>query len=76
MPRPASTPPGVRLLLLTERAAMERVLEYIVQGSSAQMGDPAFISELKTWIRFNGAEAVRSADGLYGAASGQPEIPT
>ena len=76
MPRPASTPPGVRLLLLTERAAMERVLEYIVQGSSAQMGDPAFISELKTWIRFNGAEAVRSADGLYGAASGHPEIPT
>jgi hypothetical protein len=71
----AGTMSGVRVLLLTERPAVEQVLEYIVQGNTAQMADPAFLSELKTWIRFNGAEAVRSADGLYGAASGNPEIP-
>ncbi len=38
---------GVRLLLLTDKQAMESVLEYVVQGNSAQMQDPAFVSELK-----------------------------
>ena len=72
----AGTSPGVRLLLLTEHSAMERVLDYVVQGNTAQMADPAFVKELKTWIRFNGAEAVRTGDGLYSAASGNPNIPT
>lgn len=67
---------GVHLLLLTERPAMERVLEHVVQGNTAQMADPAFVKELKHWIRFNGAEAVRTGDGLYSAASGNPTIPT
>ena len=72
----AGTSSGVRMLLLTERAAMERVLEYVVQGNTAQMADPAFVKELRTWVRFNGAEAVRTGDGLYSAASGNPSIPT
>jgi hypothetical protein len=66
----------VRLLLLTERPAMEQVLEQVIQGNTAQMADAAFMAELKTWIRFNGAEAVRTRDGLYSAASGNPNIPT
>lgn len=66
----------VRLLLLTERAVMERVLDHVVQGNTAQMADPAFVKELKAWIRFNGAEAVRTADGLYSVSSGNPSIPT
>ncbi len=65
----------VRLLLLTERPAMEQVLGYVVQGNSAQMADPAFVKELKAWIRFNGADAVRTRDGLYSAASGNPNVP-
>jgi len=72
----AGTSSGVRMLLLTERPAMERVLDYVVQGNSAQMADPAFVKELKAWIRFNGAEAVRTGDGLYSPASGSPAIPT
>jgi hypothetical protein len=71
----AGTSGGVRMLLLTERSAMESVLDYVVQGNTAQMANPAFVKELKTWIRFNGAEAVRSGDGLYSAASGNPSIP-
>lgn len=66
----------VRLLLLTEPAAMAQVLEVIVQANTAQIADPAFIKELKTWIRFNGPEAVRTRDGLYSATSGNPTIPT
>jgi len=72
----AGTSSGVRMLLLTGRPAMEQVLGYVVQGNSAQMADPAFVQELKTWIRFNGAEAVRTGDGLYSVASGNPDIPT
>jgi hypothetical protein len=67
---------GVRLLLLTDRPAMERVLEHVIQGNTAQLADPAFVSELKSWIRFNGRDAVRTRDGLYSASSGNPAIPT
>jgi len=62
-------------LLLTERAAMEQTLEYVVQGNSAQLEDTAFVEELKHWIRFNGADAVRTLDGLYSVSSGNPNIP-
>jgi hypothetical protein len=65
----------VRLLLLTEQAAMVQVLDYIVQANTAQIADPAFIKELKTWIRFNDRDAARTRDGLYSAASGNPTIP-
>ena len=65
----------VRMLLLTERTAMERTLDYVIQANTAQMADPAFVKELKTWIRFNGADAVRTRDGLYSASSGRPAIP-
>lgn len=72
----AGTSSAVRVLLLTERAAMERVLEHVVQGNTAQIADPAFVQELKAWIRFNGTAAVRSRDGLFSASSGNPSIPT
>ncbi len=71
----AGTSSGVHLLLLTDRPAMERVLAHIVQGNSAQLADPAFVSELKTWIRFNGADAARTRDGLFSVSSGNPAIP-
>ena len=66
---------GVQLLLFTEKPAMEKVLEYVVQGNTAQMNDPAFVSELKAWIRFNDAEAVRTGDGLFSRSSGNPSVP-
>jgi len=66
----------VRLLLLTERAAMEQTLDYVIQGNTAQLADAAFVKELQGWIRFNGTDAVRSRDGLYSASSGNPNIPS
>lgn len=71
----AGTSDGVRLLLLTDRPAMERVLEHVVQGNTAQLADPAFVSELKSWIRFNGSDAVRTRDGLFSVSSGNPAMP-
>jgi hypothetical protein len=72
----AGTSNVVRLLLLTERPAMERALEFVVEGNTAQMADPAFVKELKTWIRFSSKDAVRTRDGLFSGSSGNPEIPT
>jgi len=66
----------VRLLLMTERPAMEQTLDYVIQGNTAQLADTAFVKELKAWIRFNGADAVRTRDGLYSASSGNPNIPS
>jgi hypothetical protein len=67
---------GVRIIFLTEREAMERVLEYVVQGNTVQMNDRAFVEELKAWIRFSSRDAVRTRDGLYAASSGNPSVPS
>ena len=72
----AGTSDTVRLLLLTERPAMEQALDYVIHGNTAQMADAAFVRELKAWIRFNGAAAVRTRDGLYSVSSGNPNIPS
>jgi hypothetical protein len=66
---------GVRVILLTEPRGMERVLEYVVAGNTAQLGDPAFVAELKAWIRFSADEAIRTGDGLWSGASGNPSLP-
>ena len=71
----AATSTGVRVLLLTERLAMERVLEAVVEGNAAQLADPAFVDELKSWVRFNGADAARTRDGLFSLCTGNPAIP-
>ena len=72
----AGTGEGVQVIVLTDRKAMEAVLEYVVAGNTVQMNDPAFVDELKRWIRFSGTEAVRTGDGLYAASSGSPPAPT
>jgi len=67
---------GVRVQLLTEKRAMENVLDFVVQGNTAQMRDPAFVRELKQWIRFDGGQAVRLGDGLFAGSSGNPSAPS
>lgn len=51
-------------------------VDYVVQGNIAQAADAAFVNELKAWIRFNGAAAVRTGDGLYSLTTGNPNTPT
>lgn len=62
-------------LWLTDRSALESVLDFVIQGNGAQMNDKAFVAELKAWIRFNGNDAVRLGDGLFSRSSGNPELP-
>lgn len=71
-----ATSPQVRVLLVTEKPAKERVLEFVIEGNTAQVNDPAFVTELKRWIRFNGADAARRGDGLFAKSAGNPELPT
>ena len=73
--RAAGQGEGVRVELMTERTAMERVLEFVVAGNNAQMANPAFVAELTKWIRFGADEALRTGDGLFAGASGNPVVP-
>ncbi len=71
----AGTGDGVRVMLLSDRPAMEKVLEYVVAANTAQMNDAAFVDELKAWIRFSAEEAARTGDGMYSGAAGNPSLP-
>ncbi|UHD15857.1 Acg family FMN-binding oxidoreductase [Thiocapsa bogorovii] len=66
---------GVRVVLLTDRAPMERVLELVVEGNRVQLNDPAFVRELKDWVRFNPRQAKETGDGLFAACAGKPSLP-
>jgi len=70
-----STGEGVHVELFTDRTAIEQVLEYVIQGNSIQLNDLAFVKELKHWIRFSNAEAVKKGDGLFSRCTGNPSIP-
>jgi len=67
--------PGVDMVIITDRPAMNRMRDLVVAGNSAQMDDPAFIRELKSWLRFSPQKALRTGDGLYSATSGNPALP-
>ena len=67
--------PGVSTILLTDRAGISRVADYVLEGNSAQMRDKAFMDELVSWMRFNEADAVATMDGLFSGASGNPTLP-
>jgi len=71
----AAAVPGVDLVLLMDRARIDQLRDLVVTGNSAQMADAAFVRELKSWLRFNPREALRSRDGLYSVASGNPALP-
>jgi nitroreductase len=66
---------AVDVIMITEPARIEAILGLVVEGNDAQFADPAFIAELKRWIRFDRAEAVRTGDGLFSGATGNPSIP-
>ena len=67
---------GVGLILLTDRAKISEVADYVVQGNTAQMHDAAFMAELKSWLRFSERDAVATRDGLFARASGNPTMPS
>jgi hypothetical protein len=71
----AASIPGVDLILITERKRLEQVCALVVAGNSAQLADPRFVEELKTWLRFSPLQAIETGDGLFSVASGSPALP-
>lgn len=66
---------GVELLLITDRPQIDRIRDLVIAGNSAQLGDPAFVRELKAWLRFSPRRALDSGDGLYSATTGHAALP-
>jgi len=73
--RAAASVPGVALVLVSERPSMQKLGDLILAANAAQVGDPAFVAELKRWLRFSPNAALRTGDGLFSAAGGQPALP-
>lgn len=71
----AAAMPGVDLVLITDRPQIGRIRDLVIAGNSAQLADPAFLQELKAWLRFNPRQAMRTGDGLFSATSGNPALP-
>ncbi|MGY8708635.1 Tat pathway signal protein [Bradyrhizobium sp. 18BD] len=67
--------PNVAAILMTERAAIKTVTDYVIEGNSAQMRDKAFMRELVSWMRFNETDALATTDGLFSRVSGNPSLP-
>jgi hypothetical protein len=63
------------LALITDRAGIDRVRDAVIEGNRLQMLDEAFVRELRRWIRFDADAALRTGDGLFAAASGNPVVP-
>lgn len=66
---------GVDIALITQRSTMDQVRDLVIAGNDFQMADPGFIRELKDWLRFSPSAAMKSGDGLYAPASGNPPLP-
>ncbi len=71
----AARRPGVDLVLITDRPMIDRIRDLVIAGNSAQMADAAFLRELKSWLRYNPRQALRTGDGLYSGATGNPALP-
>lgn len=71
----ASLEPGVDTVLITDRTQLARVKDLVIAGNSAQIGDPAFVRELRTWVRFSPRQAMKTRDGLFSATTGNPVVP-
>ena len=67
---------GVAMALITAPPMLDRLADLVATGNSAQWADPAFVSELRHWLRFNPHAALAHGDGLFSAASGSPILPS
>jgi hypothetical protein len=66
----------VASIIVTRKEDIEPVIKLVKEGTIQQFSNPYFISELSQWIRFNKTAAMQTGDGLYGATTGNPALPT
>ncbi|MCK6605776.1 MAG: twin-arginine translocation signal domain-containing protein [Ignavibacteriaceae bacterium] len=61
--------------LLSGEGKSDEIVSATAKAARIQYENPAFMDELKFWIRFNRAEAEEKQDGLFSASSGNPQSP-
>lgn len=66
---------GAEALWIADADRIAAVTELILAANMAQLHSRSFLDELKSWIRFSRAAAMRTGDGLYSAATGAPVLP-
>jgi|SRR5262245_19535750 len=66
---------GVACEIVTDRNRIEAILEYVLQGTTAQLRDKTFMQELVRWVRFNDRETLAHLDGLATRCTGRPSLP-
>lgn len=66
---------GVSVPFITDPQDREVISDFVIEGNSAQMDDPAFLAALRDWLRFSPDHAIRQGDGLFSACSGSPIVP-
>lgn len=71
----AGSDEGVEIILVTDRPAIDAVAALIVEGNTSQMTNPAYMDELKHWLRYSYDDALSTRDGLFAGASGNPVLP-
>ncbi|MCY7279559.1 MAG: Tat pathway signal protein [Sphingomonas bacterium] len=67
--------PGVDVVLLTEKREIAQLTDLVVARSHHQVHDPVYLRELRHWLRFSPADALRPGDGLFSAMTGNPVMP-
>ncbi|MFN3278685.1 MAG: Acg family FMN-binding oxidoreductase [Paracoccus hibiscisoli] len=68
-----SADPDLRLI---EDAPTRTALQDLTSAAcAAQMSDPAYRQELKSWLRFSEDTALKTRDGLFSGCSGSPALP-
>ena len=65
----------VALHLITDAPTKSALRDLVIAGNTAQMADPAFVAELRHWLRFSETAALASGDGLFAGCSGNPSMP-
>lgn len=66
---------SARIHLLSGEAKSDEIVSATAKAARIQYENPAFMDELKFWIRFDRAEAEEKQDGLFSASSGNPQSP-
>lgn len=66
---------GIEAIFVSERSAIDAIGALVAEGTTLQMSDPAYVEELKHWLRFSYGSALASGDGLFAATSGNPVLP-
>ncbi len=74
--RDAAKVKGARVEIIEQGPVVEQILELSLTANARQINQKPFRRELKTWLRFNGAHAAEMRDGLYGASTGNPPVPS